>query len=265
MFKSCTNLNINTTKKHGEIGLECHFSFSFSWEKEWNYACNFAFVVLHPFRQAIWGHIWQIYSDKCNYWGRLKPTVEKRPTNAASVTLHPPWPWHASRRQQVQLVCILRSRHLNNTQQVVSRIIWIHTVESKTIATNVLLHALTHTIWGDILKHTVEMQSVWICILASRPFEDTFDTQWRIVNQMQPMWLYIILGRQLEDTFENTRWRKVKQMQPVQFCIISGRELEDTFKNTLWRKVWQKYPPWQHFVGVSLHYIKVWFKSNNKL
>ena len=100
------------------------------------------------------------------------------------------------------------------------------------------------------------MQSVWICILASRPFEDTFDTQWRIVNQMQPMWLYIILGRQLEDTFENTRWRKVKQMQPVQFCIISGRELEDTFKNTLWRKVWQKYPPWQHFVGVSLHYMK---------
>ena len=63
--------------------------------------------------------------------------------------------------------------------------------------------------------------------------------------------LYIILGRQLEDTFENTRWRKVKQMHSVQFCIISGREVEDTFKNTLWRKVWQ------HFVGISLHYIKV--------
>ena len=80
-----------------------HFRFhSFSREKEWNYACNFAFVVLHPFRQAIWGHIWQICSDKGNYWGHLKPTVEKRQTNAVSVTLHPPW--HASRKQQVQLV-----------------------------------------------------------------------------------------------------------------------------------------------------------------
>ena len=68
------------------------------------------------------------------------------------------------------------------------------------------------------------MQSVWICILAGRPFGETFkNIQWKKSNKCDRCDFASSLGRQFEVTLENTRWRKVKQMQPVQFCTLSGR------------------------------------------
>ena len=83
-----------------------------------------------------------------------------------------------------------------------------------------------------------QMRPVWLCILAGKQFEETFENaQWRKVKQMQPVWLCILTGKPFEDSFKNAQWRKVKQMQPMWLCIFSGRPFEDTFENTHWRKV----------------------------
>ena len=90
-----------------------------------------------------------------------------------------------------------------------------------------------------------KMQSMWLCILSGRRFEETFENaQWRKIKQMHPMWLCLFSGKQFEDTYENAQWGKAKQMQPMWLCLFSGRRFEETFKNTQWRKVKQMQPMW---------------------
>ena len=74
---------------------------------------------MHPFRQAIWRHIW-------------RRTVEKKHTNAINVIMHP-------------------------LRQAIWRHIWKHTVEKKqTNATSVTLHPFKQAVWRNIWEHTVE-------------------------------------------------------------------------------------------------------------
>ena len=162
-------------------------------------------------RQAILEDIW-------------KRTVEKSQRNAFSVTLHPPR--HASWRHIQQHSWEKSTRAISVIIHPPKQALWkdIYRTHSIWIATNVLLHAMTHTIWGDIWKHTVErnqtiMQSVWICILAGRPFEETFKTYNGKSQTNATNVICIILGKQFEDTFENTWWRKVWW-----FCILSGSQ-----------------------------------------
>ena len=89
------------------------------------------------------------------------------------------------------------------------------------------------------------MQPMWLCMLWSKFFEDTYEkTQWKKVKQTQPMWLCLFSGRPFEDTFEHAQWRKVEQMQQVWFYVLSGRQFEETFENPQWRKVKQMQPVW---------------------
>ena len=97
------------------------------------------------------------------------------------MTLHPPR--HASWRHIQQHSWEKSTRAISVIIHSPKQALWkdIYRTHSVWIATNVLLHAMTHTIWWDIWKHTVErnqtiIQSVWICILAGRPFEETFKT-----------------------------------------------------------------------------------------
>ena len=64
-----------------------------------------------------------------------------------------------------------------------------------------------------------------------------FKMHGRKFKQMRPVWLCILAGKQFEETFENAQWRKVKQMQPVWLCILTGKQFEETFENAQWRKV----------------------------
>ena len=51
---------------------------------------------------------------------------------------------------------------------------------------------------------------MWLCILSSRPFEETHENaQWSKVKQMQSMWLRIFSGRQFEDTHAIQKSRKI--------------------------------------------------------
>ena len=63
------------------------------------------------------------------------------------------------------------------------------------------------------------------------------NTKWRKDKQMQPVWLCLLWSKLFEDTFENAQWRKVKQMQPMWLCICLCKCFEDTFEKTQWRKV----------------------------
>ena len=88
-----------------------------------------------------------------------------------------------------------------------------------------------------------QMQPIWLWILLSRLFEDTFeDAQCWKVKQMQPMWICLFSGRPFEDTFEKAQWRKVKQMQPMWLCILLCKQFEESFEKTQWRKVRQMQP-----------------------
>ena len=89
------------------------------------------------------------------------------------------------------------------------------------------------------------MQPVWLCILWSRQFEETFENPWwRKEKQMQSLWLCIPFAKEFEESFRNALWRKVKQMQPLRLCIDSGKQFEDTFENAQWTKVKQMQPVW---------------------
>ena len=59
---------------------------------------------------------------------------------------------------------------------------------------------------------------------------------------MQSVRLCLLQGKQFEETFENTQWEKVKQMQLMRLCIFSDRQFEDTFENAQWGKVIQMQP-----------------------
>ena len=59
------------------------------------------------------------------------------------------------------------------------------------------------------------------------------------VCPMWPVWLCILWSKQFEETFENTQRGKVKQMQIVQLCILACRQPEDSFVNALWGKAKQ--------------------------
>ena len=73
------------------------------------------------------------------------------------------------------------------------------------------------------------MQPVWLCILWSRQFEETFENPWwRKEKQMQSLWLCIPFAKEFEESFRNALWRKVKQMQPLRLCIDSGKQFEET-------------------------------------
>ena len=89
------------------------------------------------------------------------------------------------------------------------------------------------------------MQPMWLCILWSRPFEDTFwNAQWGKAKPMQPVWLSFPSCRRFEETFENAQWGKAKQMQPLLLCILSGRPFNNTSENAHWRKAIQMQPMW---------------------
>ena len=137
---------------------------------------------MHPRTQAIWGDIW-------------KPTVEKSPTNATSVTMpllgQVIWGhiWihtvEKSRRNATNVIMPLivqaiwvniwkctveksQTNAINVTRLLPMHIIWghicKHTVEkSQTNATNVTMPLLLQAIWGDIWKHTVERKCYFIC------------------------------------------------------------------------------------------------------
>ena len=130
---------------------------------------------MHPFGQAIWGHIWRHTVEKSQtnatsvimhpcmqvLWGHIwKSTVEKSRTNATSVIMHPPG-------------------------QTVWRLIWKRIVEkSRTNATNVTIHVLRQEPWGDTWKHTAEESQTNdnSVILAALMQAHWFNTQRRKVN-----------------------------------------------------------------------------------
>ena len=51
------------------------------------------------------------------------------------------------------------------------------------------------------------------------------------VQQMQTVWLCILSGRQFEESFENPQWRKTKQMQPVWLCRLWCFQFEETYES----------------------------------
>ena len=88
---------------------------------------------MHPPKQALWKQARKLQSYASQ---KLSPTHKCRATSVA--------------------------KNLKNTQRVVWKSIWLSTVESETIAISVLLHALTHTIWGDFWKHSREKSNICI-------------------------------------------------------------------------------------------------------
>ena len=85
-------------------------------------------------------------------------------------------------------------------------------------------YASSHT--DHLRTHLKTNTNVTLHPLRKKTFKNA---TWRKVKQLQSMWICILLGRQFEETFENAQWRKVQQMQPMWFCILSGRQFEDTF------------------------------------
>ena len=59
------------------------------------------------------------------------------------------------------------------------------------------------------------------------------NAQW-IKKKRQPIWLWILLSRLFEDTFEDAQCWKVKQMQPMWICLFSDRPFEKTSENAQW-------------------------------
>ena len=60
------------------------------------------------------------------------------------------------------------------------------------------------------------------------------NAQWRKNKQMQPIWLWILLSRLFEDTFEDAQCWKVKQMQLMWICLFLDRRFEKTSENAQW-------------------------------
>ena len=85
------------------------------------------------------------------------------------------------------------------------------------------------------------MQPVWLCMLWSKFFEQTFEnTQWRKVEQMQPMWICILLQEQFEQTCDNTHWmgliRKSVEFQRINMDWLTIGEKSKHFQSTFLEK-----------------------------
>ena len=66
-------------------------------------------------------------------------------------------------------------------------------------------------------------------------FRRHLKTQWRKVKQMQPIWLCILWSRPFEDSFDNAQWRKTKQMQSL---CIKGTFAANVTLNLLGQSIW---------------------------
>ena len=86
-----------------------------------------------------------------------------------------------------------------------------------------ILSGCRPAIWRYIWKLTLEKSKmnaarVTLPVLIKAGSVNIWDAQWRKVKQMQAMWLCIISSWRFEETFVNTRWRKDRQT--MQLCML---------------------------------------------
>ena len=141
--------------------------------------------------QAIWGNIWKpmwlcIFSGR-----RSEHTYE-----------------NAQRRQVLQMqtirICLLWSKFFEATfEKTQWRKIQPMRFYASSHVSNLRRHLKSHS--GEKSNKCKHCNALWLCILSSKRFEDTFEnTHWRQIAQMQPMRLCVVSFNQFEETFENT-------------------------------------------------------------
>ena len=161
-------------------------------------------MTYHTLIQVLWGHIWKRTvkksPNKCNqcYFSsscksalrtHLRTHIGEMLNNsnqcdfASSYTsaLRTYLKKHSRENSNKCNQCDFASSQAGNLRTHLKT----HSGEKPNKCTNVTLHPLDQTLWGHIWKYTVEkvkqMQRMWVCILSSRRFEETFWNTHRVL------------------------------------------------------------------------------------
>ena len=81
---------------------------------------------------------------------------------------------------------------------------------------------------------------------------------------MQPVWLCILSSKRFEETFEKAQWRKIKQMQPVWLCLLWPKFFDETHKQAQSRRkvtIWHRE---QTFWCIKIDEININILHNDK-